>query len=364
VATLGTALTAQHVGLLRRLSPDVVYLCFDGDSAGMRAALRTAPLFAEHSLDVRVVRLPKEHDPDTYIREMGASGMESALRTATPLARYRLEAALQERDLADLSERSEAMRAAAEVIADVASDTEREGYIAWLTDHLANQDGMSTPRGRQLMEAAVRRELGAEQKRTEQSQRKWQSRSDWWAKRAAREKGFTPQDPEQAAAEAHEVAQTLASVSQGISPGVLKAEKALICTLLAHPAWRNHILERLPASRWTNETHFEIVSAIKKLPEGADVVPVEFMQGLSDPAGEVVSEVMLADDAQNLPEIRVINDWIARVERYWARQTETEMLELIRSKVGRGEKVTPEEMAALSAALTATKRKMPVPAKD
>ncbi|HVF85041.1 MAG TPA: DNA primase, partial [Abditibacteriaceae bacterium] len=82
VATLGTALTEEHVRLLSRLSPKTVYLCYDGDSAGIRAALRTTDLFARYNLNVHVVALPDGDDPDTFLRKHGELGFDKQLRSA------------------------------------------------------------------------------------------------------------------------------------------------------------------------------------------------------------------------------------------------------------------------------------------
>ena len=92
VATLGTALTEKHISLLKRHSRKWV-LIFDGDSAGIKAALRTLPLFFKASLDVKVLNLPDEHDPDSFIRSEGkekfldliedaSSGLDFAIKKA------------------------------------------------------------------------------------------------------------------------------------------------------------------------------------------------------------------------------------------------------------------------------------------
>ena len=70
VAPLGTALTADHVQVLRRFVPSVM-LVFDGDTAGVNAALRTLDLFMNSGMDVRVLLLPAGDDPDTYVRTNG-----------------------------------------------------------------------------------------------------------------------------------------------------------------------------------------------------------------------------------------------------------------------------------------------------
>ncbi len=70
VAPLGTALTSDHVQILRRFVSSVT-LVFDGDAAGVNAALRTLDLFLNSGVDVRVLLLPTGDDPDTYIRTNG-----------------------------------------------------------------------------------------------------------------------------------------------------------------------------------------------------------------------------------------------------------------------------------------------------
>ena len=88
VAPLGTALTEEQLEELWRLSAAPV-LCFDGDAAGVRAALRAAELAlpmlgAERSL--RLAALPSGEDPDTLVRRHGAGGFQAVLESARPVA--------------------------------------------------------------------------------------------------------------------------------------------------------------------------------------------------------------------------------------------------------------------------------------
>ncbi len=79
-ATLGTALTAEHVKFLKRVCRDWVVV-FDGDAAGQRAAARALPLFYAQGLNVRVLSLPEEDDPDTFIRREGKERWEVLLES-------------------------------------------------------------------------------------------------------------------------------------------------------------------------------------------------------------------------------------------------------------------------------------------
>ena len=95
VATLGTACTAEHVQKLFRFTDSVVF-SFDGDAAGRRAAGKALEACLPFATDTRTVRflfLPTEHDPDSYVRELGAAAFEQCVAQAVPLSRQIGEAA-------------------------------------------------------------------------------------------------------------------------------------------------------------------------------------------------------------------------------------------------------------------------------
>ena len=90
VATLGTALTTEHVQVLRRFASKVVLL-FDPDAAGVRAALRGLDLFVNSGLGVKVVTLPAGDDPDTYVRKQGPDAFARLEEQAPSLLDFALE---------------------------------------------------------------------------------------------------------------------------------------------------------------------------------------------------------------------------------------------------------------------------------
>lgn len=92
VATLGTATTPVHVMKLLRLADSVVF-CFDGDSAGRKAAWKalevSLPVLADGK-SVAFLFLPAEDDPDTYVRRLGKEAFMKALAEARPLSQFLL----------------------------------------------------------------------------------------------------------------------------------------------------------------------------------------------------------------------------------------------------------------------------------
>ena len=88
VAPLGTAVTAEQLALLWRLSPEPV-VALDGDAAGVRAALRLADLalpLIEPGQSLRFALMPEGMDPDDLIRQGGAAAMQAVLEAAQPMA--------------------------------------------------------------------------------------------------------------------------------------------------------------------------------------------------------------------------------------------------------------------------------------
>ncbi|ULA63826.1 MAG: DNA primase [Nitrospira sp.] len=104
VATLGTALTAEHIQALRRFASNVVLL-FDPDAAGVRAALRGLDLFVNSGLGVKVVTLPDGDDPDTYVRKAGAEAFAQLEAAAPSLLDYALEHSVTEAEAGSLESR-------------------------------------------------------------------------------------------------------------------------------------------------------------------------------------------------------------------------------------------------------------------
>jgi DNA primase len=87
VATLGTALTPNHLRALARYTKNIIAL-FDGDEPGRKAAARSFEVFIEAGLLGRGAFLPQGEDPDSYVRSRGKAALESVIEGAIPMADY------------------------------------------------------------------------------------------------------------------------------------------------------------------------------------------------------------------------------------------------------------------------------------
>jgi DNA primase len=108
VATLGTATTIEHIQLLLRTVPELIF-CFDGDRAGRAAAwkaLETAlPLVTGHQ-SIRFLFLPEGDDPDTLIRREGAEGFAARIKQSWPLSEFLFDHLSEQADMTSLDGRA------------------------------------------------------------------------------------------------------------------------------------------------------------------------------------------------------------------------------------------------------------------
>ncbi len=98
VATLGTALTRQHVRIMKGYSRQMI-LVFDSDEAGIKAAERSLPLFLEEKVDAGILILPEGKDPDSYVFEVGADEFLKATENALGVMPFLIACAIKKHGL-------------------------------------------------------------------------------------------------------------------------------------------------------------------------------------------------------------------------------------------------------------------------
>ncbi|MDF1591328.1 MAG: DNA primase [Desulfobacterales bacterium] len=101
VATLGTALTPEHVRILKGFvgTEGRVVLVYDSDEAGLKAALRSIEIFDKGYVNAQILVLPAGHDPDSYIFESGVEGFVAAAARAKGILSFLIDSAVAKHDL-------------------------------------------------------------------------------------------------------------------------------------------------------------------------------------------------------------------------------------------------------------------------
>lgn len=105
VATMGTALTRDHIKEIKRLSNNII-LCFDGDEAGVKATIASGELFKSEGIEVKVISLPGEDDPDTYILKNGRDAFEALINNAIYYSDFKIKNLSRNRNFASSEEKA------------------------------------------------------------------------------------------------------------------------------------------------------------------------------------------------------------------------------------------------------------------
>jgi DNA primase len=157
VGLMGTAMTAEQVGELARLSPRVL-LALDADSSGQEAMLRAARLAAERKLELRVVRLPApaiaaggqgaapdtaSMDPAELVQTGGADAMRGAVEQSVPFLRFRIERVLDAGDYGSAEGRERILEDLRPAFAGMADGPVRLELVQLVSGRLALRDGMT-----------------------------------------------------------------------------------------------------------------------------------------------------------------------------------------------------------------------------
>ncbi len=159
VATLGTALTPDHVRTLSRLVGKVV-LIFDPDPAGVRAAMRTLDLFKGSGMSVRVVSLPAGRDPDTFIREHGPEEFQGLESAAPGLLEFAVSQSLSAAASGALDDRIRSVDEVLRILHKTDNPVEQEECFRLVAEQLGISHGVLLKRYKELAGRAAPRPQG------------------------------------------------------------------------------------------------------------------------------------------------------------------------------------------------------------
>ena len=159
VAPMGTALTEDQARLVRRYT-DRVYLLYDSDKAGLKATFRSGDEMLRQGASVQVVTLPEGEDPDSFVREHGAQGLEAKLAESIDLFERKIQLLDRGGWFSDLRRKRLALDRLLPTLRATVDPITRDLYLnhaaaaAGVSRELLEREVAAPPRGRQ---AAVQR---------------------------------------------------------------------------------------------------------------------------------------------------------------------------------------------------------------
>ncbi|OCL25199.1 DNA primase [Orenia metallireducens] len=141
VASLGTSLTSEQAKLLKRYA-NTVYIAYDSDTAGAKATLRGLDILKEEGLEVKVIILPKDLDPDEFIKAEGKEGFARSQSQAETLIDFKISNILKGRSLENVDDKIKAVKGIIPVLAKVKNKVELDEYCKKISERLRTSEGV------------------------------------------------------------------------------------------------------------------------------------------------------------------------------------------------------------------------------
>jgi len=142
VAALGTALTTEQAGLLRRYTENVLVL-YDGDEAGQREALRAVHVLAKENLNVSVVVLPEKKDPDEYLQKYGKEEFWQYIKNnKTSYIEFKINRHMSEEKDITIAVKARIIKAVKDDINRLGNELEKDFYIKMLAQKLMIEENL------------------------------------------------------------------------------------------------------------------------------------------------------------------------------------------------------------------------------
>ena len=129
IALMGTALTKDHLRMLKRMTR-TIHLCLDGDMAGQAAAMKSSDLLTSQGFEVKIVLLPDGRDPDEILSTEGIEGLDAVLKDTLSPIDFMMAFECSRLDLRNYEDRKTLLVKACEKIAKIEDRIDRGHYIA------------------------------------------------------------------------------------------------------------------------------------------------------------------------------------------------------------------------------------------
>jgi DNA primase len=145
VATLGTALTTQHIRILKRYTKNLITV-FDADEAGVQASLRALPLFLEEEVSGKTILLPKGEDPDAFLRKGNLEEFEKRVTRALPIIDFFFEWLMKTRDTKSIDGKVKVAEEGMALLNKIPNKIRKNFYVKALAERLDLPENLLTER--------------------------------------------------------------------------------------------------------------------------------------------------------------------------------------------------------------------------
>ena len=278
IATMGTALTEQHIQLLKR-STDTIIICYDSDAPGIEAANKTADMVRDHGLNVKIALMPNGYDPDDYIKEFGEEKFQNdIIGAAHTYISFKMIYHKRGKNFANEGDKMDYIESVLQETAKVDSEVEREFYL---------------------------RQIAAEFTLSLESLLNQQSKVGKYIKKA----------PKQAQAASYQAMP--APRKKGMKPAHMKAEETLLSLMLHDREMAYRIQKMLDGMEMNHDDYQAIITYLFAFyEEGHEADTSLFLHFLSDAnLRKIVTEIEMMD-YHHEPSEQELLDYVNQIIKY------------------------------------------------
>lgn len=276
VASLGTSLSKYHGELLKRYCDEII-ICFDGDTAGMKATIRSIDILNEIGCQFRIMMLPDGKDPDDFIKQYGKYSFTEQIDKAISLIDYKILIAKNKYSGNTMEDNVKLAKKIALIIRDIKSPIEKEAYI------------LKAERDTGISKEAIEQEVYGKSKTFSRDNKSTKYTSNY-----RRDNKYIEIVP---------------VVEQ---KGHIIAEKQLIKFMITDRKLVKHILDNIPDEDFSVPAHQEIVAYLAQNTENED--PNKIQEILSHLKEEI--ERILAADIRHIDLNKTLEKYVVNLKKY------------------------------------------------
>jgi DNA primase len=288
VASLGTAFTDRQCLLMKRYTENV-YLTYDSDGAGVKAALRAIPMLKEAGLAAKVINMKPYKDPDEFIKNLGADAYEQRISDARNSFLFEIDKMMEEADLEDPEGKTRFYMDVARKLLEFDDELERNVYLETVSKEYGIPKESLTKSVNKLAYTYVAKE------------KKWQ-------------------EPRQEVRGMEQESKKTGKSSQGKESGILQAQKILLTWILDEPELLDKISTVINEDDFSEPVYHKVAALLFAQIRAGDTNPAKIIdQFESEEEHREVSALFhmpLREELSRQEKEKALNETVLRIRRH------------------------------------------------
>lgn len=271
VASLGTAFTSQHAGVLKRYT-DQVILTYDSDGAGVKAALRAIPILRDAGISSRVLNMKPYKDPDEFIKNMGADAFRERIAQAKNSFLFEIDVLKRNYQLEDPEQKTKFYQETAKKLLQFGEPLERDNYIQAVSrEQMIKEEELRQLVNRLGMQMGLKAGDSYREDASGRNVISWENGNGAGNDMGRLEYGGNPYESQ--AAQQNQPAMKKAGRKQEREDGIRRSQRLLLTWLIENPALFDKIKGVITADDFVEDLYHQVAVMVFEGNEAGNVNP-------------------------------------------------------------------------------------------